>query len=197
MFYCTLLHVRGCISFYPHKTIQFRERHTVATIIKSDSTLDKEAFSKVVGILTDRLEKIIVPLGRAYLKFKFEEKPDFKEYSQAINEAEDDFFPSLYFPMVASYRLDYIPSLREEYYAAHRRSTSRPNQSLDDQISGGRFCALVSKEVENILRVEKYFKENKINVVATTDICFENEDSIFYDDPTDFLKVELIVAVSQ
>lgn len=169
------------------------------TLIQDDSTLNKEAFSKLVSELETNLQKILVPTGRSYVRFKFCEgkKPSFEDHAAEVDAAEDEMFPALTIKMEADYRINYIPSLYDEWFESHAVKLSRTGQCLMDQQSGSRFCVLASKEIEEKLCELPSFKKNKWMPAASVSLRFENSEKPNAHEYTDFLTVDLVVSVIQ
>lgn len=167
-------------------------------LLNDDLTLNKEAFSAVLRELDSSLKKILVPTGRQFINFDWPEgkKPSFNQYSDSI-DGDEDMFPSLDIEMREEYRINYIPSLYDEWYESHAVKLSREAQCLNDQPSASRFNVLVGREVESRLSKSPAFKKNNWKAAAAVDVKFMNDETSLDGEYTDFVLITLNVSVIQ
>lgn len=155
------------------------------SIIAADMSLDKDAFKQVQNILEAELKKILIPTGRSFINFAFEEKPNFDLASKEIEESEEDY-PFVPFNMKATYNIHSVSGLYDEF-AASISETRHSNFGagicpLQSVPAYTKFTTMLGTEIEKKLKSTKAFINNKWKVHAMVEVKFNNEEGEYQDE---------------
>jgi hypothetical protein len=163
-------------------------------IISADMSLDKEAFKKVQSELESKLIKILIPTGRTFINFSFEEQPNYDLLKKEVDESEEDY-PYVCYNMVATYGMQKISNLYDEFSTliSETRFSSVQVQGCPLQSTPAytKFTTLLGQEIEKILNGSKTFLNNKWTSFAMVEVEFNNPEG----DYSEELIIKLLVCV--